>query len=194
MNKCWLPIAFLTFAFASCATPPAPVAVVKENQNPKYEKLRAGLRYVIYIADSEQKHTEAAIEIENRIKTDLSSKGLVLVDFDQNSLANILRANGQVTEGQAKLVSSAADLIITGRYRAEALKDTNINKGGVFRSRLRLSLAVTESNSAIEKGRFQDECDELASSEESALMHAAIACGDKVSPKLVEKLLYIYGQ
>ena len=182
---------FFPIAF-SCATPQQ--TEIKENVNPKYETLRNGSRYVIYVADDKINHTEAAIEIENRIKEYVGDRGLVLVDFDQTSLANILRNNGQITEGQAKLVSSAADLIITGRYRNEDLKDDNINKAGTYRSRIRLSIAVTESNSAIEKGRFQETCEEIASSFESATIHAGVTCGDKVAKKVMEKLLYIYGK
>ena len=77
---------FLHLTF-SCASPQQ--LEIKENANPKYDVLRNGMRYVIYVADDKISHTEAAIEIENRIKEYLGDRGLVLVDFDQNSLANI---------------------------------------------------------------------------------------------------------
>lgn len=180
-------------AIGSCAsTGKQEETTIKASKDPKYNSLNQGTRYVIYVANKDAVQTDASTEIEDRIKESLSEKGMVLVAFDQNELANILRNDGKVSESQAKLVSSAADIIVTGRYREERLEDKAINASGTFRTRIRLSVAVTESNSAIERGRFQETCEELANSFELAATHAAVTCGDKVALRVVDKLLYIY--
>ena len=178
-------LSFIAIALLfGCASAPA-------NRSEEFNPIR-GKRYVIYVVNDKNQHTEAGIEIENRIKSILSDRGLLVVDFDSASVANFLKNDGGVAEGQAKRVASNADLIVTGRYVEEHLTDDNINKAGSFRSRLRASFAITETVSAIEKGRIQQDGQELANTFESATMHAAIAMGDQVGSKIVEKLLYIY--
>lgn len=170
--------------FSGCASAP-------ENKSARYDNLR-GKRYVIYVANEKNQHIEAAIQIENRIKAVLADKGLLVVDFDPTSLSNFLKNDGSVGEGQAKRVASNADLIVTGRFTEEQMKDENINKTGTFRTRIRTSFAITETVSAIERGRIEEEQQEMANSFESAGQHAAIAIGKRVGALIVDKLLYIY--
>lgn len=178
-----IPSLIMLVSLVGCAT--------AENRSSKYDSLR-GKRYVVYVADSKNAHTEAAVQIENRIKSALSDRGLLVVDFDQTSLANILKNDGSIAEGQAKRIASNADLIVTGRFSEDHLVDEAINKAGNYRSRLRASFAITETGTSIEKGRFEEEAQELANSYDSAAVHSGIVLGKKAGDRIVEKLLYVY--
>lgn len=188
-----LPILFSLVA--SCvSTPPPKPKPVKERVAAKYNEIR-NKRYVVFIEEESGVRSKTARIVEARIRSTMTRKGLTVVDFHQSSVANYLRADGRITDSFAKSVASTADLIIAGRIDVENIDDADINGGkdGTYRSRITSSLAITESNSAIEKARLEEvEVQELAKTHKSATKHAAKSLGTALGEAVIGKLLYVY--